>query len=32
MRSRYPEDGPLVQFARLAPIVAAPGRCGGPRG
>ena len=26
------EDGPLLQFARLALIVAVPGRCGGPRG
>jgi hypothetical protein len=26
------EDGPLLQLARLALIVAAPGRCGGPRG
>jgi len=26
------EDGPLLQFARLALIVAALSRCGGPRG
>jgi len=26
------EDGPLLQFARLALVVAALGRCGGPRG
>jgi hypothetical protein len=26
------EDGPLLQLARLALIVAVPGRCGGPRG
>ena len=26
------EDGPLLQVARQALIVAAPGRCGGPRG
>jgi hypothetical protein len=26
------KDGLLLQFARLALIVAAPGRCGGPRG
>ncbi len=26
------EDGPLLQLVRLALIVAAPSRCGGPRG
>jgi len=26
------EDGPLLQFGRLAMIVAALSRCGGPRG
>jgi hypothetical protein len=30
--ARWRQDGPLWQFARLSLSVAAPGRCGGPRG